>query len=369
VIDDFVPQGDDRTVSTQHSSMEWVLRAVGNHQGRQRLNADGTPQPDRPPRGLIISTGEDRCRGESADARSLSIPFVREDVTRGVVGTIDKAVLSELQTNADAGLFAGATAAYLAWLAPRLDGIRSSLADRVREKRALASRNGDHGRTPEIVADLHVGIEQFLDFAIEVGAIDHNKRVEISTLAWDGLMEAAAEMRADRSEASDSGDQFIQLVVAGLQSGDGYLVNRSSEDEPRGMESVCGWMREQNNYGQPRWRTWPNASRVGWVDSEFVYLAPDSSYALARKMANKQGSPLAASKRSIAKNLFDTKRLSLVDPGKADGGASRYSHRIYAHAEDGKKRQVSVLPIACNLLWPDPDQDQQQVAETIEGII
>jgi len=371
VIDDFVPSGDDRRINDQHAAMETVFRSVGNHQGRGRLNSDATPQPDRPPRCLPISTGEDRCRVASADARSLPIAFVKDDPARGIRGTIDPEILSGLQADAGSGIYAEAMAAYLAWLSPRLDGIRDGFRQRVIEQRALAARPGDHGRTPEIIADLIAGFDVFLSFAIEAGAIDGQQAEEYRADAWDGLMEASADLRADRAEESDAGDQFIRLIAAALQSGAAHLVDLETGDVPDGIELASGWRRTLVYDGPhagkvPIWEPWPNAERIGWTDGTLAYLHPDNAYAIVRKFAARQGVPFPASKRAASKSLCDTGKLVGVT-GKPDGqGKVRYASRITVPNQAGKP---SVLPIACCLLWPDGEGEPVAAGHDSEGTI
>ena len=54
-----------------HKEADRLFRGQGNHAGRQRMRADGSLRPAKPPRGLILSTGEDVPRGQSLRARLL----------------------------------------------------------------------------------------------------------------------------------------------------------------------------------------------------------------------------------------------------------------------------------------------------------
>ena len=58
-IDDFAPRGSTNEVQGYHRRADRVFRAQGNRSGRQRLWADGRLRPERPPRGLLLSTGEE----------------------------------------------------------------------------------------------------------------------------------------------------------------------------------------------------------------------------------------------------------------------------------------------------------------------
>jgi len=69
VVDDFAPTGTSYDVQRLHREADRLLRAQGNHAARQRLRPDTSQRPEKPPRGMIVSTGEDVPRGHSLRAR------------------------------------------------------------------------------------------------------------------------------------------------------------------------------------------------------------------------------------------------------------------------------------------------------------
>src|SRR5262249_57001791 len=71
VVDDFCPTGSTGDVQRYHKEADRLFRGQGNRAGRQRMRADTTLRPDKPPRGLALSTGEDVPRGQSLRARLL----------------------------------------------------------------------------------------------------------------------------------------------------------------------------------------------------------------------------------------------------------------------------------------------------------
>ena len=71
VVDDFVPTGIGD--GALHSLAERIFRSAGNRQGRNRLNGLSLDSA-RPPRALLLATGEDLPRGHSLRARLLTIP-------------------------------------------------------------------------------------------------------------------------------------------------------------------------------------------------------------------------------------------------------------------------------------------------------
>src|SRR5262249_31076690 len=151
-----------------HREADRLLRAQGNRAGRGRCRTDGTPRPAKPPRGLILSTGEDVPRGQSLRARML--------VLEVAPGDVNAERLTDCQRDAAAGSYAQALAAFVRWLAPQYGAIRGRLRQEVAELREKARADGQHARTPGIVADLAVGLHYFLDFALAASAITAEER-------------------------------------------------------------------------------------------------------------------------------------------------------------------------------------------------
>ena len=80
VIDDFAPNGSTTDVSRYHAAADRVFRAAGNRAGRGRLDSTARLREPKPPRALILSTGEDIPRGHSIRARLfiLELPERRD---------------------------------------------------------------------------------------------------------------------------------------------------------------------------------------------------------------------------------------------------------------------------------------------------
>jgi len=127
-VDDFIPRGGGAHRDRQQREADRLLRRQANRSGRGRLRADSTPRPPRPPRGLIVATGEDLPRGESLGARPFAVE-VR-------MGDVDLSALTVCQADATAGLYASAMAGYVRWLAARYGQVMEHLADEVRQLRA-----------------------------------------------------------------------------------------------------------------------------------------------------------------------------------------------------------------------------------------
>jgi hypothetical protein len=98
ILDDFAPTGTSYDIQRWHKKADRVLRAKGNRSGRQRMRPDTTLRPEKPPRALIISTGEDVPRGQSLRARMIVLELSP--------GDLDWERLTGCQSAAGAGLYA-----------------------------------------------------------------------------------------------------------------------------------------------------------------------------------------------------------------------------------------------------------------------
>jgi hypothetical protein len=141
VIDDFAPQGSNPDVARYHASADKVFRAVGNQAGRGRLDAAANLRDAKPPRSLILSTGEDIPRGHSVRARLLILEVSK--------GHISSKTLSACQEDARMGLYAKAMAGFLQWIATRYEDVHAQLQRKIADRRNSPLLNAAHARTPE----------------------------------------------------------------------------------------------------------------------------------------------------------------------------------------------------------------------------
>jgi hypothetical protein len=315
VIDDFKP-GEGRSDADQlQAKADRVLRAQGNLSGRQRGKADGGLRADRHPRGMILSTGEDAFRGESLQARVLPLPVHRDDFAL--------TDLTPYQRDAAAGLYAQAMAGYLRWLAGRFARVRAGLKEAHAGLRDRAQGGAAHPRVPGVIADLALGWQHYLDFALEVGAVTAQEREDTFRQVWEALVEAGAEQAAEVA-ARDPCRRFLTLVLAALSSGRAHLTAPDGDCPPD--PDRWGWRFQESPPDPGRWPGGVEASpttggvptgqwrplghQIGWVEGENVYLDPESSYAEAQRLADEQGVRLPVSQRQLTRRLREQNLLA-----------------------------------------------------------
>ena len=92
-----------------------VLQSQGNGTCKLRRRSDMSAAADYPPRGGLISTGEDSIGQQSALARNLTIEFTPDTHPETDVndGSIDLRLLTELQADAKDKLYAQAMSSYI----------------------------------------------------------------------------------------------------------------------------------------------------------------------------------------------------------------------------------------------------------------
>jgi hypothetical protein len=304
-IDDFKPGGSKHEIDQWHSKADRVFRAQGNGSGRGRCRPDGTPRPVRPPRGLILSTGEDSPRGESLQARIMPVMVNKGDINIGA--------LTPHQRAAAQGLYAAAMSSYVRHLAADYDAIQSHLPGEraALRTRALGEFTSAHARVAGAVADLYLGLKCFVDFALHVGAIDQALHEALCRQGWEALLEAARQ-QSSAVAGQDPARRFLRLVSTAITSGRAHLVSRPGGRPAR--PASWGWRRQKVGTGQyvrTDWRA--QGSQIGWVDGKGVYLDPDAAYAEVQRLGEDQGERLPLTQAQLYRRLKDGGHLAAYE--------------------------------------------------------
>lgn len=304
VVDDFAPNGTTSDVQRFHREADRLLRAQGNNLGRQRMRADGSLRAAKPPRGLILSTGEDVPRGQSLRARLLIIEISQDEIRQPE--------LTKCQKFASEGLYAEAMAGFIQWLAPRYDAVRTGLQAEVAQLRDRVMGHGQHSRTPGIVADLAIGLKYLLAFAVDIGALTSDEAESFKRRAWDGLL-AAAQAQAAHQEVSEPTRHFLRLLFATLASGRAHAASPIGECPSESPES-WGWRGAYRGTGSDLQQTWtPLGHRIGWIDGDDLFLEPEAAFAEVQRLATEQGDGFAIASRTLHKRLREKGYLRSTD--------------------------------------------------------
>jgi len=306
VVDDYAPQGGRDDVTRMGREAERFLRAAGNRQGRHRMAADSSLRPTYSPRGLIISTGEDIPRGQSLRARLVVLELSN--------GDIDWSAVTVAQGVAREGSYARAMAGYLVYLAGRLDELRAVAPARLAALRDAAMREGMHRRTPDAIASLAWGIEVYLAFAVEVGALGAAEAKALQERVWAALGEVAMA-QAQHVAAGDPVDRWWALLAGALTSGRAHVEDARNGGDPFPDPERWGWQRVsvRGIGGVEEQVLRPSGRRIGWVESGptgmELLLDPEAAFAEVQIVARDQGDHLPVSARTLWKRLHERGHL------------------------------------------------------------
>jgi hypothetical protein len=309
-IDDWVPTADMVEASTKQRSASRVFHGAGNTAGRQRMNSKRGFDVEYYSRGFTGSNGEDIPFGQSTRGRMLIISITRDD--------IDLDFLSEWQRKGREGVYAAATAAFIQWLAANYDELRDEVRQ-VSEKARDKFRDliGDdiakmHERTPTTLADFAVGLDYFLTFAVDIGAIDQPTADDHHSRCADVLLDLAYE-QIEHLRTADPTAQFVDLIRAAIMSGRAHVCDVSSNKVPTVVEpTLWGWTRgreqvlTRDGYEQIHESAWvPQGLCIGWIQADLatgvaeLYLEPTASYNVAQSFGHVNGSGIGLSKDTL----------------------------------------------------------------------
>ena len=273
VVDDFAPQTNRREQQRQQHVAERVIRSVGNRSARARLRADLSRHADRPPRSLVLITGEQLPEGASINARLVVVEVNRSELHLDAV----------TEAQGLAGRFPHAMRAYLEWLAPKMDSVKGLelVKDGLRDWFRGVS---GHMRQPEALAVLALGVRCFLQCAEEHGAVSSDEADRL----WETACKALSEIghrEANYLRDGDPADVFLRTLATLLTQG---VVSLEDKDETT-----------QAGIG-------PSAGEhIGWKDSEFAYLLPDASRKAVVIFLNKAGEHFPTDNRALGKLLHE----------------------------------------------------------------
>jgi hypothetical protein len=286
-----------------------VLRAQGNASGRGRLRSDATQRRARPPRGLIISTGEDVPPGQSLRARLLVIPIA--------LGDVDLEKLTVAQQHANRGDFTRATAGFIRWMAPQLDERRKEFKELTHQYRTEFPE-GVHGRTADVFAQVMATWRIYLRFVVATGAWTQEEADSLLTTIWETLNELIVE-QSDHQRVFDAVVRFQTNLNSALFTGKAHiaLVTDPSEPPPGPISKSLGWKEVEvpggGQMGSTGYRWQSCGPCIGWYAKDGIYLDAEASYAVAQQAAAATGSGIGVLADTLNRRLYDAKMLLTVD--------------------------------------------------------
>jgi len=287
-IDDLAPAFDKSFAKRLGRDAEHLIRSQGNASGRARLTSDGQRKEADPSRGIILITGEDLPSGASIRARLLVLTLRKGDVAGER--------LSLCQADAAKGMYARSTAAFITWVASRLDRLRGEWVTETEQLRAKWS-GASHARIPTTLAMLDFVLRVWLKFVSDSGA-SPEWVAGLGSKLEKGLVFAAG-MDCQEQHHVDPVEDLFEAISSGLAAGTCHLrsMSNSSPADPRSMGwepiLVGGSLQEK-----------PRGRHLGWVEGKDMFLIPRATADWAR--ANEI---TALSVPALGRLLHEAKRL------------------------------------------------------------
>lgn len=298
LIDDYYPQATWKDQKLLEQKVARIVRAQGNLAGRGRMKADTSLREPYPPRGIIISTGEQLPSiGISGIARLFKIEVNPGDIN---IPTLNRC-------QQQAHLYAGAMRAYLDYLVPQMSYLKGKLPREFSEIRAKATVGNEHFKVPEAVAWLFIGFELAVNFWMSVGAVSEGEASELLKNGWETLNHLG-ESQASTIHEEDPCTCFLETIATLLAQKRVYFAERKTGAAAENAEA-WGWTSFENSVGDRKFRLRGQSELLGWIEDSTIYLIPEAAYKVVTKFCRDQGEPFPISKTEILRRLERDKIL------------------------------------------------------------
>ena len=283
VIDDFAPGSNSYQARQLEGKAERIVRSQGNKQSRGRNNADNTTQSSHPPRGLLISSGEQLPGGESRNARIFTVDIERED--------IDKTKLTEAQHNTH--FYRAAMYHYLLWLREQYPDLSKTLIPQWEKLRDEFQGANIHPRLPDVTASLYIGLSKVIGYAVSINAINKRNAANILKEGKDCFIKLAVE-QGKLVEELRPGKRFLAAIRSLLATGTARLRDREETGPPTPVpgQSIIGWDDLQNGH---------------------ILLDPEMAMMVVKRFYQNKEEPFTIKDRAV---FHDLKRLGYTDCDK-----------------------------------------------------
>lgn len=205
------------------------------------MRADLTQRAPRPPRGLVMSSGEDLPPTRSIIARLVVVEVEKERV--------DECILTALQDNG--ARLCHAMRAYVEYLGPRLAELQRTLPVRHRDVRAEFQQAERHARQAGALAMLSIGFDLFMTFAADIGAISPEVADRHSADARNSLAALGAR-QGQHLRDIDVADRFVEVLRQEVAQGRAVLQDANTvEFGPRPGIEIIGQREGDHAYVLP----------------------------------------------------------------------------------------------------------------------
>ena len=279
IVDDYAR--DVHVARSHDRKVQLLVRNWANRTGKSRSRANLTFRPDRPPRGLVISSGEQLPPGQSIIGRLFPVEISPSDLS---TDTDAKARLSQCQ--AESGRYGHAMTGYLLWLRERWDDLRKSLpAQRAALRDHDEIQGLSHLRIPSAISTLYTGFDLAMSFYTDQEVLSADQAQEWRERFWAAIMEDATTHNILVQE-EDPIARFVRIIADSFAQGVVW-----AQGTP-GIEDT-----EHEVYSE----------KLGFVDEDWLYLFGEATLAYVQEAGRKAGDPFPLNRGALYKGLVEAR--------------------------------------------------------------
>src|SRR5262249_44944775 len=184
-----------------------------------------------------------------------------------------------------------------------------------------------------------IGLETFLEFAVEAGALTAEERTRRMVAARGALVRLAQE-HGKTLRDDDPVSLFLALLRDGIASQRVFIEDERGGPPP--AAAAWGWTVDlREDVPAP-----PNGRRVGFVDEHWVRLIPEEVYGFVVEAARRTNRSFPLEARTLWRRLDEAELLATQIEGEGDAAYRRRIVKERVEALGGKDTRVLKLPRA-----------------------
>jgi DNA polymerase-1 len=287
---------------------------------------------------------------------------------------VDLARLTQAQ--ADSASYPLAMVGYLKWLAPQIETLKETVPPLLRK--LASSLPAQHGRVQENAAKLLIGMNLFLAYAEEIGAVTGEERTALFREATRAFSEKAYVTGQKQAEKKPT-NLFKDVLLNLIHQGEGYLAcatTNSLPSQPK-LYGYGDFSTQEEEIYRPR----EGAKQFGWVDEAegIVYLIPEEVYQQTFDFTRRSGGMFPVQKHGFGSYLKQEKVLARWNDNRNDyrkrlGGRNRNvwalkKSFLFPNDSDEDNGSIEPTPTPADLIdlfSPSPNEAMSQPEEAFE---